>query len=78
MSDVISVINRFAGHEFLVRRLYVTDPEFRIVCDDYAVALRASEVWANDETRSEDYLNLVRELEEEIFQFIGRKHPATR
>jgi hypothetical protein len=78
MSDMVSVIHRFAGHEFLVRRLYVIDPEFRIICDDYAVALRASEVWANDEIRSEDYQSLVRELEEEIFHYIDEARPATR
>ncbi len=78
MPDVISVIHRFAGYEFLVRRLYATDPEFKIICDDYADALRASEVWASDEAKSEDYQNLVRELEDEIHHFIGAAHPATR
>ncbi len=78
MSNVTLVIRHFADHEFLVRRFYAADPEFRVICEDYSDALRAREVWAEDQQRSEEYRQLVRELEDEILRYIDERQPAVR
>jgi len=70
MSDAAFVIRRFTAHEFSVRRLYATDPEFRIVCDDYADAVRACSVWGDDEAKAQDYRQIIHELEDEILEFL--------
>lgn len=78
MADAATVIRRFAAHEFSVRRFYATDPEFRILCDDYTDAVHASKVWRHDMRRVEDYRRLIDELEDEILEFLESHRPTTR
>jgi hypothetical protein len=73
MSEVMEAIARFPAHEFLLRRLHASDPEFRVVCEDYELALRALRHWETimpDSERAEEYRRWVRELEDEIHQVI--------
>jgi len=51
------------------------DPEFHALCEDYDVCIEALRYWSQSkepeaQTRVNEYLNLVQELEEEIVQFL--------
>lgn len=71
MPDLVPIIRRFSGHEFEIRRLYSHDPEFRAICEDYAAATRALAFWEKDRSKAEDYRELIRELEEEVFAHLA-------
>ena len=66
MSELASVIRRFSDHEFMLRRLHATDPEFKILCEDYATAINALDHWKENASRAEEYRQIIAELEEEI------------
>ncbi|PRX11524.1 UNVERIFIED_ORG: hypothetical protein BCL66_10110 [Martelella mediterranea] len=72
---IVAVISKFPEHEFALRRLLGLDPDFEALCEDYAIATEALEVWQHDAARAAQYRNLVAELEKEILQFIERRHP---
>ncbi|GKX33874.1 MAG: hypothetical protein MnENMB40S_14920 [Rhizobiaceae bacterium MnEN-MB40S] len=78
MADAAIVIRRFAAHEFSVRRLYASDQEFRLLCDDYADAVHACSVWRHDIRRAGEYRRLIDELEDEILEFLEAHRPTTR
>jgi hypothetical protein len=63
------LVSRFPRHELAIRRLYVRDPEFRAVCDDYGEVQRALAHWqANDHAvpgRVAEYRRMLEELETE-------------
>jgi hypothetical protein len=69
------LVNRFPRHELAIRRLYVRDPEFRAVCDDYAEVQRALEHWqAADRAapgRVAEYRRMLEELEAEALTFLN-------
>lgn len=74
MSEVMGVVSRFPDHEFLVRRLHASDPEFRAVCSDYDLARQALRHWEAIESgsaRAEEYRRWVQELEDEILMVIA-------
>jgi hypothetical protein len=53
------------------------DPEFLALCEDYDACVNALRYWAESkdpeaETRVNEYRVLVRDLEEEITQFLTR------
>ncbi|MCO5063910.1 MAG: hypothetical protein M9924_05770 [Rhizobiaceae bacterium] len=75
--DVAVVTRRFELHEFAIRRLYASNPDFRVVCEDYAAATRALAFWEADLTRAEDYRRLVGELEAEILEFLNAPRQTT-
>ena len=75
MNDLTAVIRMFPAHEFALRRLYSSDPEFGSLCEDYGLAVGALDRWKDDRSRSERYRQLVDELEEEILEFIEGRHP---
>jgi hypothetical protein len=72
-SDLL--VSRFPRHELAIRRLYVRDPEFRAVCDDYGEVQRALEHWrATDRTvvgRVAEYRRMLEELEAEALTFLN-------
>lgn len=70
MPDLAPIIRRFSEHEFEVNRRYARDPEFRAICEDYAVATRALEYWEKDRVKAEDYRQLISELENEILEHL--------
>ncbi len=41
MNDLAAVIKRFPENEFLLRRLYASEDEFRALCEEYALAIGA-------------------------------------
>lgn len=70
MAYPIEVIRRFPTREFVVRRLFAADPDFRSLCEDYSVATSALERWKTDEAKADYYRHAVRELEEEILGYV--------
>jgi hypothetical protein len=72
MKCVSSVVRRFTTQELAVRRLYASDPEFKSLCEDYSIATDALERWKADEGKAEDYRQLIRELEDEINEYLER------
>lgn len=78
MSDLAPVLRRFAEHEFEVRRRYASDSGFRAICEDYAAAASALAHWENDHSKAEDYRQLIRDLEDEILEYLQRPIGATK
>ena len=70
MTNVSSVVCRFPVHELKIRRLYGSDPEFRDICEHYAVAIRAYEFWMSDDAKVREYRRLIKELEDELFEIL--------
>jgi hypothetical protein len=75
MDDRCMVIRRFPAHELTVRRLYNSDPEFRDACEHYALAIHALERWAQDQTKAKQYRGLIKEMENELREFL---EPGTK
>ena len=75
MPSIDLLVSRFPRHELAIRRLYVRDPEFRSVCDDYADVERALEYWqAADPAvpeRVTQYRQMLEELEAEVVTFLS-------
>jgi outer membrane protein assembly factor BamD (BamD/ComL family) len=69
------LVSRLPRHEFAIRRLYVRDPEFRAVCDDYGEVHRALKHWqAADQAvpgRVAEYRRMLKELEAEALTFLN-------
>jgi outer membrane protein assembly factor BamD (BamD/ComL family) len=69
------LVSRLPRYEFAIRRLYLRDPEFREVCDDYAEVQRALEHWqAVDEgvpERVAQYRRMLEELEAEAITLLS-------
>lgn len=72
MSDMTPILRRFAEHAFEVRRRCVLDPEFRAICEDYAAATAALTHWERDQSKAEDYRRLIRELEDEVLEYLRK------
>ena len=74
MPSIDLLVTRFPRHELAIRRLYVRDPEFRAVCDDYGEVQRALEHWqATDQAaprRVAEYRRMLEELEAEALTFL--------
>ena len=73
MPSIDLLVSRFPRHELAIRRLYVRDPEFRAVCDDYGEVRRALEHWqATDQAgRAAEYRRMLEELEAEALTFLN-------
>ncbi|HYT74096.1 MAG TPA: hypothetical protein VEL79_05050 [Vicinamibacterales bacterium] len=70
-----SLALRFPAQAAVLRRLYMRERNFRTICDEYNVALRAYEHWKAGETsppngkrelRERDYHEIIQELEIEV------------
>ena len=77
-----SLVLRFPAQAAMLRRLYMREPGFRTICDEYNVALRAHEHWKAGETsasngrrelRERDYHQIMQELEIEIQEQLKRE-----
>jgi uncharacterized protein YdcH (DUF465 family) len=71
------VLDRFPGRRDEIERCFAQDSIFRQICEDYAEISRAlaqmgGSPGQSDPQTSEDYVNLLRELEEEIAQALQR------
>ena len=72
MPSIDPLVSRFPRHGFAIRRLYVRDPEFRSVCDDYGEVQRALEHWqaADQPGRVAEYRQLLEELAAEALAIL--------
>ncbi len=74
MSSSDLLVSRFPRQEFTIRRLYVRDPEFRAVCDDYGEVRRVLEHWQAAGRmvpgRVAEYRRMLEELEAEALTFL--------
>lgn len=69
------ILERFPDKSHTLALLMAEDPEFHALCEDYDVCIEALRYWSQSkepeaQTRVNEYLNLVQELEEEIVQFL--------
>jgi outer membrane protein assembly factor BamD (BamD/ComL family) len=75
VSSIDLLVSRLPRHEFAIRRLYVRDPEFRAVCDDYGEVQHALEHWQAAEQaepgRVAEYRRMLEELEAEALTFLN-------
>ncbi|MBN8999355.1 MAG: hypothetical protein J0H54_08150 [Rhizobiales bacterium] len=71
-----AVINRFSSYELTIRRLHMTDPDFRDACFAFRTAFNALATWQSDAARADDYRCLLAEIEAEILGFIRATVPA--
>ena len=69
MAQFLALAARFPTREFEIHRLRSRDREFRRVCDDYELVVRALRHWEQAETnpaRVDEYYQLEVEIAEEI------------
>jgi hypothetical protein len=76
MDGLIVFLTRFPLHEFTLRRLHSSDPDFRSLCADYQAATSALARWKEHENRAEEYRKIILELEDEALEYIEGRHPA--
>lgn len=75
LAGLARAVARFPEHAAALRRLVLADPEFRGLCEDYALAqesLSRFEARPDADERPEvgDYRGLIAELEREIGRFL--------
>jgi hypothetical protein len=75
MDGLTIFTERFPLHEFTLRRLHGSDPEFRALCADYVTARSALGRWKAYEARAAEYRKIIRELEDEALEYIEGRHP---
>jgi len=69
MASRSGLLERFSSRELEIHRLCARDAEFRGVCDDYEVALKAQKHWEGVEgesVRAVEYRDLAGEIADEI------------
>lgn len=69
MASLTALKERLPARELEIRRLCARDAEFRNVCDDYEVAMKALRHWERVEanaTREVEYRELAGEIADEI------------
>jgi hypothetical protein len=76
------VLDRFPEQRSEIERCFAQDPIFRQICEDYAEVSRVmaqldKTPGASGPRAGEDYIDLLRELEEEIAQALQRSEGAS-
>ena len=76
-NDLRQVLDLFPNASDLIREHYRDDDEFRSMCRDYADALHAIQTWqqsakAEAPKRVKEYQSLVRELQQDIKNWLGK------
>ena len=78
MSEALRlVLDAFSDAEKLICRLFEKDDDFRLLCRDYADALKAIEIWQQSikteaPQRVIEYQSLVGELQQDIRQSLEK------
>ena len=73
---LVLIMQRFPAEKDHLRRMYLSDPSFQIICDDYQQCMQALAFWRRsaDEQAPErfrEYQSLRNDLEGEIEEHIG-------
>lgn len=73
MPSLDLLMSRFPREEFAIRRLYLRDPQFREVCDDYGEVQRVLRQAADGGVteRVAEYRRMLEELEAEALAFVN-------
>ena len=76
----LRILKQFPEHSHTITRLMEEDPEFLALCEDYHLCVEALRYWEQSkeheaETRVNEYRTLIKELEEEISQFLVALEP---
>jgi hypothetical protein len=69
MQSLPGLLERFPARELEIRRLCARDDDFRSVCEDHEVALKALQHWesvAQNAVRADEYRQLAGEIADEI------------
>ncbi len=69
MQSLSGLLERFPAREFEIHRLCARDAEFRSVCEDYEVALKALRHWErveNNAVRADEYREIADEIADEL------------
>ena len=78
MSDALQIVlDAFPDTNELIWHLYEIDNEFKMLCRDYADALKAIEMWRQSikteaPERVTEYQSLVKELQMDIRQYLQK------
>ncbi|MCB1500072.1 MAG: hypothetical protein KDK07_09850 [Bauldia sp.] len=82
MEDFRSILERHPRLELDIRRLRARDASFTAVCRDYEEAMSALRHWRDVarevDTKIQDYVSFLAELEDEILAQLNRSLPATQ
>lgn len=79
MAKIGHALARFARDELSIHRLYVHEPTFRSICDDYDEAVAAIQRWEpQDKAKADELRKLALELEAEIEAYITRSSGTKR
>lgn len=78
MERLAAVIAALPEQALAIRRLYLCDPDFRAMCDDYADAAEALTYWGDANERAADYRHIIAELQQEITAILERRHVSMR
>jgi hypothetical protein len=81
-SNLLTILERFPNHKETIKLQYIQSETFKTICDDYHKCVKAFRYWNQDETRDalqcrQEYGELLKELEQEIFQNLNKK-PETQ
>ena len=81
MNDkALHIRERFPDKNHAIDLLIAENPEFRAICEDYDVCIKALRYWIKSkdpeaEIRVNEYSTLVQELEEEVTQALSALKP---
>lgn len=81
MASLTILMERFPTRELEIHRLRGLDPEFRRVCDDYEVAVRALRHWKcveHNTVREDEYRQLATEIADEIAERLDATSASIR
>ena len=70
-----AVLERFPGHTAVLHQLFQESSSFQSLCEDYRDCLAALQYWQQEASEdapalSQSYAELLRELEEEVWQYL--------
>ena len=79
--NILAINERFPDHKKTIKRLYREDETFQSICEDYQSCYEALKRWsqsvlAEASARKIEYADLLRDLEQEILQYLREHSPA--
>ena len=75
-TSLFLVIKRFPGHKHAIRKFFLENEEFKVICDDYCRCCEALERWNQSTSEKasalrKEYADLLGELEGEILHYLN-------
>ena len=74
-TEIFKLLEQYPEHREMIRYLFGVNKDFKALCEDLHKCREAMEYWSHSRSadarlRTEEYLALKSELEEEIIQFM--------